>query len=56
MFEYEFRANSHPERIHYLKKLIAEKDDIACNDGEVFIFSRRNRGRPKGSKDRKGRR
>jgi len=56
MFEYELRTNSHPERIDYLKKLAAGKDDIARNDGEVFAFSRRGRGRPKSLKDRKGRR
>jgi len=39
MFEYELRTNSHPERIDYLKKLIAGKDNIARNDGEIFISS-----------------
>src|SRR6266536_303484 len=47
MLEYELRTNSHLERIDYLKKLAAGKDDIARNDGEVFAFSRRGRGRPK---------
>ena len=53
ILEYEFRTNSYPERIDYLKKLTTEKDDIARNDGEVSISSRRDRGRPKDSKDRK---
>ncbi len=56
MFKYELRINSHPERINYLKKLIIEKDDIARNDGKIFISSRHDRGRPKNFKDRKGRR
>ena len=56
MFKYELRTNSHPECIDYLKNLTTGKNDIARNDGEISISSRRDRGRPKGSKDRKNRR
>ncbi len=56
ILKYEFRTNSHLERIDYLKKLTVGKDDIAYNDDKIFIFSRYNRGRPKGSNDRKNRR
>src|SRR6266498_4797761 len=55
MLEYELRSNpDDAERINYLKKLAAGKENTARDNGEVFTSSRRGRGRPKGSKNKKG--
>ncbi len=48
--------NSHLERIDSLRKLVIGKNDTARNDGEIFTFSRRDRGRSKDFKNKRGRR
>jgi hypothetical protein len=62
MLEYESRKDTDPERIAYLRKLIADQDadDVSTSNNDastpntnVSLLVKRGPGRPKDSKNKK---
>jgi hypothetical protein len=62
MLKYESRKDINPERITYLRKLIADQDaddaftsnnDAFTLNTNAFLLIKRGSGRPKGSKNKK---